>query len=1152
MNQSTTAEDKIPPTRAARPVRSRNSNSRFDDYVIPSNFKFPVKRQTLHEINDSKSNSSSRRKVQSTQDNKTSSVKEINEISFRCQSPDMMETSSRAARSSSCSRDLNNSHLYTNKARKSPDLDFTNNTMTSPGKKCVVNLINEATDLLSSQSTKPCSINISPDLSSVDNYKEYSKLDIFANSTLVDSQSSVMSLGEPKSGKVIVMDGGRSPDLSKHIMPKSGDLFLSGASAADDSPDWFSFTVASQRKSPDLFTQCSQSSFVQSSQQSGVSSISKLIASISESDRLFTSPLKPKSKILPDPRLSLSPDYSMIQNSHEALLKPPRMIQKITDRELNNKLVQVFNMKRLVQDAASPPTKKPKLKDTLFSPVQVSSGKLDLWKERSTSAKLQNGPISRTKLEMTKDALMDKSKKNALTDRMKNYALMDRTNSTLSSISKTMRDVAVDDYYAQTISSQYMSSMNTVNDSNDVFNLPSSWKDDSESMKVPSQSILQSRNISRDKQLNSEYPDLLRDCSTFDSNIASNMEQCVESQDVDMLDVLKLTENNLDLEHIEEDVFNNSLDFDIKDFREKQNGSSLDLNMEDDDEKSDDSSLQYESQESSASSCLRGIRQIVATKMSPSDEQEEVITTQVIKSLKGMIEHIKKSNEAKKIKGRSCEIGDSGDEMKEMRCHLEYEPNKAVEKSCGSQVTMMPGILINDSNEHYNEDIDVYTRDLHFIETSPSHKVHLWLERHLNNGGQTVTPRPELTELNIEDFDSEEMDIKTKVNTDNAVLNSKIEESPEADKENIDSLNIIDTQSTVEPLEKQLMIEDYNTEKVEGTNTQEDLNLKMLKNYENQGAFGNIDETVLDDKVHPSQRKVIEYNSEKLLEDSRKEINTKECINTQTIIEDNTEKFEATQGVIEEINTEKYKDTQRIIEVNTGKSDENLDCPQDNKQFEIECPGSPNAPVADKDDVFEAAQILMSFKGIPSRNESNKPEKIIKFKPGSLGARLRAHLAKQKSATEIWKYEVAKATESQDNTSLVVLYKGRLNLTILNYWSESRHVVVKAIKTDAISGNSSHNGSDTVLLLLKSSDFPKRLKHQYGQNLSIFPPWNSHWVPEIGMSFLTNIERIIFSEDTYINAREHTQYLSLPINSHDEDFYMKLVGFGESLNTKKN
>ncbi|KAL1464271.1 hypothetical protein WDU94_003933, partial [Cyamophila willieti] len=966
----------------------------------------------------------------------------------------MMETS---YRSSSCSRELNNSHLYTNKARKSPDLDFTNNTMSSPGKKCAVNLINEATDLLSSQSTKSCSINISPDLSSVDNYKEYSKLDIFANSTFVDCESSVITLGEPKSGKVIVTDGGRSPDLSTHITP-TGDLFLSGASTAHESPDLFSISVESQRKSPDLFTLCSQSSCVQSSQQSGVSSISKLIASINESDRLLPSPLKPKSKLLPDSRLSLSPDYSMIQNSHEAVINPPKIIQKMTDKDLNHKLVQVFNMKRLVQDGASPPTKKPKLKETLFSPIPVSSGKLDLWKEKTTSAKLQNGLISRTKLEtnsnsrlklemnsnprrmldMHRDSLMKTSKKDTLMDRRKKGILMDRTNSALSSISKTMRDVAVDDYYAQTISSQYMCSMNQVNDSSDVFHVPSLWKDDSESMKVPSQSILYSRNDSRNKHLDSEYPDLLRDCNALESIRASDMKQFVESQDMDIGDNLNLTGNSLDLAHIEEDIFNNSLDLDIKDFKEEQNDISLDLNIKDYDEKRGNNSPQDESQEWSASSPLREVRQIVASKLSSSDEQEEVATTQVVKSLKDMIEHIKKSNEANRIKEEGCGIGDKSYD-------LEEKPKKVKEKICESEVTMMPGLLLNDPNEYYKEDIDVYTRDLHFIETSPSHKVQLWLQRHLNSGGRTVTPRPELTELNIEDFDSEEMDVKTKDNANGTVLNSMIKEYPdkEVDKENIDSLNIMETspdkevdeenihlfnimetQSTVEPVENQLMIEDFNTEKVEDSNTQETkefLNLEMPENDENQRVIENMDETVL-------------------------EI-------SHRIQENNTEKSEATQRVIEEINTEKCKDTQIIIEeVNTEKISGDFNCSQDNELLEIECPGSPKALVAEKDDVFEAAHILMSFKGFPSHNNHDKPEKIIKFKPGSLGARLRVQLAKQKSATEIWKYEVAKATESQDNTSLTLLYRGRLDLTIVNYWRETCHVVVKAIKTDAISG----------------------------------------------------------------------------------------------------
>lgn len=74
------------------------------------------------------------------------------------------------------------------------------------------------------------------------------------------------------------------------------------------------------------------------------------------------------------------------------------------------------------------------------------------------------------------------------------------------------------------------------------------------------------------------------------------------------------------------------------------------------------------------------------------------------------------------------------------------------------------------------------------------------------------------------------------------------------------------------------------------------------------------------------------------------------------------------------------------------------------------------------------------------------------FSRGSLGARLRLELNKQKSATEIWKYEVTKATESQDQETLAQLFRGQLDLTIVNFWSECSNVVVKAVKTQPSPG----------------------------------------------------------------------------------------------------
>lgn len=87
---------------------------------------------------------------------------------------------------------------------------------------------------------------------------------------------------------------------------------------------------------------------------------------------------------------------------------------------------------------------------------------------------------------------------------------------------------------------------------------------------------------------------------------------------------------------------------------------------------------------------------------------------------------------------------------------------------------------------------------------------------------------------------------------------------------------------------------------------------------------------------------------------------------------------------------------------------------------------------------------------------------------GSLGERLRLELNKQKSAMEIWKYEVHKATESQDRESLVDLYKGRLDLSIVSCRSEYGHVVVRAVNTNVAPG-------ECLLLKPKSAGSKKQI-----------------------------------------------------------------------------
>ncbi|XP_026685309.1 uncharacterized protein LOC103517397 [Diaphorina citri] len=342
-------------------------------------------------------------------------------------------------------------------------------------------------------------------------------------------------------------------------------------------------------------------------------------------------------------------------------------------------------------------------------------------------------------------------------------------------------------------------------------------------------------------------------------------------------------------------------------------------------------------------------------------------------------------------------------------------------------------------SSQFAKDVDVYSSDIHYIESSPSHKVKAWLEKHLN--GEKSIASPEINELKIEDFNSEEMPEDER----DTVMSSKIEEAPEGDKENMDLLNTVQTQGTLEPVEKQLVIEDFNTEKVQDRNTQkivEDVNIEKYKNG--------------------TPLKVVE------------KINTKttEHVRTQRMIEEtNTEKFTNTQKMIEEINTEKCED---------------LMCSQDEQSFQIECPGSPDA-AGDNGETVRAAQILMSFNNwtLPSRDHDITvvPEKTIKFKPGSLGARLRLELNKQKSATEIWKYEVTKATESQDQETLAQLFRGQLDLTIVNFWSECSNVVVKAVKTQPSPGST--DTDNTVLLLLHASNFPARFKTQRVQSLTI-------------------------------------------------------------------
>ncbi|XP_026685305.1 uncharacterized protein LOC113470796 isoform X2 [Diaphorina citri] len=399
-------------TSSNRPIRSTNVKnnfmSKFKDFVIPSSFKFPEsKRQALQNSINLKSKSSpfkksnsnlrsSHRSVHSTCENKTEGIIEM--VNFKMnQSPRQSERdrnvggygygSSPDLNSSrdnlfqaSFTRDLNNSNDYTNKSRKSPDLDFNNDTVSTHLKKSAINLINEVTELLSTQSVKSCTINLSPDMSyDTGKHKDYNKDDMFVNSVPAHSQSSQNS--EPKSGKLIVTDTDGSPDLyvTKHIKPNSADLFLSQASNVNDSPDLFPLSMISPEfptcKSPDLFQrpQNSQNSCIESSQCNGemihasCSPFSSLISSINKGNI----PSTQKPGLLPDPNLDESLDCSIIQCSQEDDGKKSHETPNAApDKDLDCKLAQVFNQKRLLQDSFCPPNKKPKLKPTLVSPVE--------------------------------------------------------------------------------------------------------------------------------------------------------------------------------------------------------------------------------------------------------------------------------------------------------------------------------------------------------------------------------------------------------------------------------------------------------------------------------------------------------------------------------------------------------------------------------------------------------------------------------------------------------------------------------------------------------------------------------------------------------------------------------------------------------------
>lgn len=93
--------------------------------------------------------------------------------------------------------------------------------------------------------------------------------------------------------------------------------------------------------------------------------------------------------------------------------------------------------------------------------------------------------------------------------------------------------------------------------------------------------------------------------------------------------------------------------------------------------------------------------------------------------------------------------------------------------------------LIKSFNQDREDDIN----ELHYIETSPSHKVQLWLEKHLGTSPQDVISKPELQELYIEDFDSEEV-------LDNYANKSELGEIMEVENNYLDALNIVEIQST--------------------------------------------------------------------------------------------------------------------------------------------------------------------------------------------------------------------------------------------------------------------------------------------------------------------------------------------------------------------